>query len=160
MHFRLRHVLNICFGFFEISQPSYFCFSGCHLNYIFNICFRKFNTSCWKKEHGKVSVTQPHLISCFEYIFKGTYQRYIPANRSASYLKVVDAIFKDLQSCFFSWSEPRSYWIRRDTPYISPYSVRMRENTDLENPEYGHFLRSDILKINVSEYLTTHEGYY
>ena len=101
MHFRLRHVLNICFGFFEISQPSYFCFSGCHLNYIFNICFRKFNTSCWKKEHGKVSVTQPHLISCFEYIFKGTYQRYIPANRSASYLKVVDAIFKDLQSCSF-----------------------------------------------------------
>ena len=101
MHFRLRHVLNICFGFFEISQPSYFCFSGYHLNYIFNICFRKFNTSCWKKEHGKVSVTQPHLISCFEYIFKGTYQRYIPANRSASYLKVVDAIFKDLQSCSF-----------------------------------------------------------
>ena len=101
MHFRLRHVLNICFGFFEISQPSYFCFFGCHLNYIFNICFRKFNTSCWKKEHGKVSVTQPHLISCFEYIFKGTYQRYIPANRSASYLKVVDAIFKDLQSCSF-----------------------------------------------------------
>ena len=101
MHFRLRHVLNICFGFFEISQPSYFCFSGCHLNYIFNICFRKFNTSCWKKEHGKVSVTQPHLISCFEYIFKGTYQKYIPANRSASYLKVVDAIFKDLQSCSF-----------------------------------------------------------
>ena len=101
MHFRLRHVLNICFGFFEISQPSYFCFSGCHLNYIFNICFRKFNTSCWKKEHGKVSVTQSHLISCFEYIFKGTYQRYIPANRSASYLKVVDAIFKDLQSCSF-----------------------------------------------------------
>ena len=101
MHFRLRHVLNICFGFFESSQPSYFCFSGCHLNYIFNICFRTFNTSCWKKEHGQVSVTQPHLISCFEYIFKGTYQRYIPANRSASYLKVVDAIFKDLQSCSF-----------------------------------------------------------
>ena len=54
-----------------------------------------------KKEHGEVSVTQPHLISCFEYIFKGTYQRYIPANRSASYLKVMDAIFKDLQSCSF-----------------------------------------------------------
>ena len=25
---------------------------------------------------------------------------------------------------------------------ISPYSVRMRENTDQENSEYGHFLRS------------------
>ena len=26
---------------------------------------------------------------------------------------------------------------------ISPYSVRMRENTDQNNFEYGHFLRSD-----------------
>ena len=27
---------------------------------------------------------------------------------------------------------------------ISPYSVRMRENADQNNSEYGHFLRSDI----------------
>ena len=26
---------------------------------------------------------------------------------------------------------------------ISPYSVRMRENTDQNNSEYGHFSRSD-----------------
>ena len=26
---------------------------------------------------------------------------------------------------------------------ISPYSVRMRENADQNNSEYGHFLRSD-----------------
>ena len=26
---------------------------------------------------------------------------------------------------------------------ISPYSVRLRENTDQNNSEYGHFLRSD-----------------
>ena len=26
---------------------------------------------------------------------------------------------------------------------ISPYSVKMWENTDQNNPEYGHFLRSD-----------------
>ena len=26
---------------------------------------------------------------------------------------------------------------------ISPYSVRMRENTDQNNSEYGHILRSD-----------------
>ena len=26
---------------------------------------------------------------------------------------------------------------------ISPYSIRMRENTDQNNPEYGHILRSD-----------------
>ena len=28
---------------------------------------------------------------------------------------------------------------------ISPYSVRMRENTDLKNSEYGHFSRSGVL---------------
>ena len=27
---------------------------------------------------------------------------------------------------------------------ISPYSVRIRENTDQNNSEYGHFSRSDI----------------
>ena len=26
---------------------------------------------------------------------------------------------------------------------MSPYSVRMRENVDQSNSEYGHFLRSD-----------------
>ena len=29
---------------------------------------------------------------------------------------------------------------------ISPYSVRLRENADLSNSEYGHFSRSDPLK--------------
>ena len=29
-----------------------------------------------------------------------------------------------------------------EIPRISPYSVRMRENADQNNPEYGHFLRS------------------
>ena len=38
---------------------------------------------------------------------------------------------------------------------ISPYSVRIRENADQNNPEYGHFLRSDwciILKV-LNEFL-------
>ena len=30
---------------------------------------------------------------------------------------------------------------------ISPYSVRMRENTDQENSEYGHLLRSGSLHL-------------
>ena len=30
---------------------------------------------------------------------------------------------------------------------ISPYSVRMRENMDENNSEYGHFSRSAILKM-------------
>ena len=32
----------------------------------------------------------------------------------------------------------------REIPRISPYSVRMRENTDQNNSEYGHFLRSEV----------------
>ena len=31
---------------------------------------------------------------------------------------------------------------------ISPYSVRMRENADQDNSEYGHFLCSDSLRAN------------
>ena len=30
--------------------------------------------------------------------------------------------------------------------FISPYSVRMRENADQNNSEYGHFLRSAFCK--------------
>ena len=37
---------------------------------------------------------------------------------------------------------PHSNWIRRDAEY---HSVRMRENTDQKNSEYGNFSRSDIL---------------
>ena len=33
---------------------------------------------------------------------------------------------------------------------ISPYSVRKRENTDKNNSEYGHFLRSESNRINIS----------
>ena len=30
--------------------------------------------------------------------------------------------------------------------YPGPYSVRMRENTDQKNPEYGYFPHSDLFK--------------
>ena len=41
------------------------------------------------------------------------------------------------------WSVlPRIWTEYREIPRISPYSVRMRENTDLNNFEYGHFLGS------------------
>ena len=35
----------------------------------------------------------------------------------------------------------------QDYDYISPYSVWMRENTDQNNSEYGHFSRSDLIRI-------------
>ena len=40
---------------------------------------------------------------------------------------------------------PHSDWMRRDTLYLS-YSVTMPENTDQNNSEYGHFLRSASLQ--------------
>ena len=35
----------------------------------------------------------------------------------------------------------------REIGSISPYSVRMRVNTDQKNSEYGHFSRSDIFNL-------------
>ena len=32
-----------------------------------------------------------------------------------------------------------------ETLLISPYSVRLRENTDQKNSEYGHFLHSEVI---------------
>ena len=32
---------------------------------------------------------------------------------------------------------------------IAPYSVRMRENTDQNNYEYGHFSRSDSAQVKI-----------
>ena len=39
---------------------------------------------------------------------------------------------------------PRIRIERREILRISPYSVRMREDTDQKDSEYGHFLRSDL----------------
>ena len=44
-------------------------------------------------------------------------------------------VFGIILVCIF----PHSDWIRRDTSYL----VRMRENADQNNSEYGHFLRSE-----------------
>ena len=48
------------------------------------------------------------------------------------------SLFRVILVRIFSYS----HWIRRDTPYLSLYSVRMRENADQNNSECGHFLRS------------------
>ena len=42
-----------------------------------------------------------------------------------------------------------SDWIRKDTPC----SVRIRENTDQNNSECEHFLRSESLRDNISGYM-------
>ena len=39
------------------------------------------------------------------------------------------------------------------TEYGALYSVRMRENTDQNNSEYGHFLRSDKLMTTITFHL-------
>ena len=41
-----------------------------------------------------------------------------------------------------------------ETRIISPYSVRIRENTDQNNSEYGHFLRSVNNLIRISLMVT------
>ena len=44
--------------------------------------------------------------------------------------------------CIRSFPGPYFHASALNTRRISPYSVRMRENTDHKNSEYGHFLRS------------------
>ena len=45
------------------------------------------------------------------------------------------------------WSTFSRIWTKYgEILRISPYSVRMWVNTDQSNPEYGHFLRSDVFK--------------
>ena len=51
------------------------------------------------------------------------------------------------EKCLYSellWSVRSCIWTEYEEIFrISPYSVRMRENTDQNNSEYGHFLRSN-----------------
>ena len=67
----------------------------------------------------------------------------------------VSSKINDLKSCCINplpksvriWSFsglyfPHSVWIRRDIRIISPYWVRMRENTGLKNSKYWHFSRT------------------
>ena len=46
----------------------------------------------------------------------------------------------------FFWFAFSHIWTEYGDLVRSPYSVRMRENADLKNFEYGHFLRSVKLK--------------
>ena len=47
-------------------------------------------------------------------------------------------------------------WFRRDTEFcISPASVRMWENAEQNNSEYGHFLRSRDLRVLEAVYLSS-----
>ena len=43
------------------------------------------------------------------------------------------------------WSAFSRIWTEYGEYGVSPYSVRMRENANQNNYEYGHFLRSDVL---------------
>ena len=54
-------------------------------------------------------------------------------------IKTKKSIFGVFLVCIF----PHSDWIQYLSVFsISPYSVRMLENRDQKNSEYGHFLRS------------------
>ena len=51
------------------------------------------------------------------------------------------------KKCLYSellWSVFSRIWTEyAENQSVSPYSVRMRENTEQNNSEYGQFLRSD-----------------
>ena len=55
------------------------------------------------------------------------------------------------EKCSYSelfWSALSHIWTEYED--LSPYSVRMRENADQNNPEYGRFLRSARLNVSLN----------
>ena len=47
-------------------------------------------------------------------------------------------------ACIWSYSGPHFPVFRLNMESISPYSIRIRENANQNNSEYGHFLRIGI----------------
>ena len=58
---------------------------------------------------------------------------------------------KKCQYSEFFWFAFSHIWTEYGDLVRSPYSVRMRENADLKNFEYGHFLRSVKLKKTIEK---------
>ena len=62
--------------------------------------------------------------------------------------------YEEIQECPYSelfWSAFSRIWTEYgEILRISPYSVRMRENVDQNNSEYGHFLRSACFVIQIT----------
>ena len=69
------------------------------------------------------------------------WQRRIPLREKCPYSKFFWSVFSRIRT---EYGEIRS---------ISTYFVRMRENTDQNNFEYGHFLRSDFFWISIKSIL-------
>ena len=69
-----------------------------------------------------------------------TYHKYIYIH---SFL--LSCLISNFFFCIVWWT----FWNRWNRLRISPYSVRMRENADQNNTEYGHFLCSNTLGKNI-----------
>ena len=71
------------------------------------------------------------------------YIKIIKVNISVQCSKTFDSLRGKCPYLELFWSSLSRIWNEyAETLRISPYSVRMRENEDQNNSEYGHFLRS------------------
>ena len=98
-------------------------------------------------------------ILCFQHILMNTFRRMRLNYENYSLRRILFQTLKQhsdslRKKCTYSdlfWSVFSSIRSKYgEIRSISPYSVRMRENTDQKNSEYGHFSRSEILN-NMNE---------
>ena len=95
------------------------------------------------------------IFESFPFIFRKNSVRYLTEFWLGSDIPP-DTLRKKCPYSEFFWPAFSQIWTEYgEILRISPYSVRMRENADQNNSEYGHFSRSDSLcdhKINCYYY--------
>ena len=85
---------------------------------------------------GNMDIFSPFLLNYFNNIID-SYKFFKPFE-----INITSALCESFPYSEFFWSVFSGIW----TKYISPSSVRMRENTDQKNSEYGYFLHSSVHK--------------
>ena len=128
---------------------------NCSYEKIYLINFRKLGL---EKEVHDVIKPKKHN-SQYKYYLSGAFKL-----AWITFLKNYTAWKVSVFGVFLGRIFPHSDWVRRDTLYIHPYSVRIQKNTDHKNSQYGHFSRSvkDKTKKNFIQkwrHKLTHDGY-
>ena len=97
------------------------------------------------KSLSKLSITVRNNRSCKKYLTVNDKFKEFVTKKHKTTLRKKRPYSELFSSIFFRIRT--EYW---EILPISPYSVRIQENTDQNNSEYGHFLRSAIRSWNIN----------
>ena len=96
----------------------------------------------WYRFLISIHSLQPSLFPCLPFV--------------QYFWSLYNALHKKCPYSEFSWSSFFRLWTEHKEIFRnSQYSVRMRENTDQKNSEFGHFLRSDGKHIDIGGNMDT-----